>query len=215
MSSRITIADYGVGNLLNVVRAFQHCGADVQVTEDPAEIINAERLIVPGVGAFEDSINELASRGFSDEIRRYADSGRPLMGICVGMQMLFEASEEFGEHQGLGILEGRVKSVPNLTVGGESQRVPHIGWNHLHKPERGRSWERTFLQQFEGTNPAVYFVHSFVAYPTHDEDRLADCLYGGHRLCAAVKRNNVMATQFHPERSGETGLAMVREFFSL
>lgn len=215
MTKKITITDYGVGNLLNVVRAFQHCGADVHVTEDPMEIASAERLVVPGVGAFQDSINELTSRGFADEVKRYAQLARPLLGICVGMQMLFEASEEFGEHQGLGILPGRVKAVPKLSTEGLPQRVPHIGWNHLVPPATGRNWNGTFLQSFEDARPAVYFVHSFAAQPTEESDRLADCLYGGHRICAAVKRENVMATQFHPERSGEIGLAMVRGFLAL
>lgn len=215
MTINITIADYGVGNLLNVARAFQHCGASVHVTENPAEIAGAERLVVPGVGAFEDSIGELTKRGFADEIKRYAESTRPLFGICVGMQMLFDVSEEFGEHKGLGILPGRVKAVPNTTTSGQMQRVPHIGWGHLVPPENGRSWQGTFLQPFENARPAVYFVHSYAAYPERDSDRLADCLYGGHRICAAVKRDNILATQFHPERSGEIGLTMVRSFLAL
>lgn len=215
MTIKITIADYGVGNLLNVARAFQHCGADVHVTENPAEIADAERLVVPGVGAFEDSIGELTKRGFADEIKRYAESARPLFGICVGMQMLFDVSEEFGEHKGLGILTGKVRAVPNTTTSGQMQRVPHIGWGHLIPPENGRSWEGTFLQSFETVRPAVYFVHSYAAYPERDSDRLADCLYGGHRICAAVKRDNILATQFHPERSGEIGLTMVRSFLAL
>lgn len=215
MTSKITIADYGVGNLLNVARAFQHCGADVHVTENPTEIANAERLVVPGVGAFEDSIGELTKRGFADEIKRYAESARPLFGICVGMQMLFDVSEEFGEHKGLGILPGRVKSVPSTTTTGHMQRVPHIGWGHLIPPENDRSWQGTFLQPFKNVRPAVYFVHSYAAYPERDSDRLADCLYGGHRICAAVNRDNILATQFHPERSGEIGLMMVRSFLAL
>jgi len=215
MTIKITIADYGVGNLLNVARAFQHCGADVHITENPAEVTGAERLVVPGVGAFEDSIGELTKRGFADEIKRYAESARPLFGICVGMQMLFDVSEEFGEHQGLGILPGRVKAVPNTTTSGEMQRVPHIGWGHLIPAENGRSWQGTFLKSFEAVRPAVYFVHSYAAYPECDSDRLADCLYGGHRICAAVKRDNILATQFHPERSGEIGLTMVRGFLAL
>jgi glutamine amidotransferase len=215
MTVKVTIADYGVGNLLNVVRAFQHCGADVHVTEDPATIAGSDRLVVPGVGAFEDSINELKKRGFADAVKRYAESGRPLFGICVGMQMLFDASEEFGEHAGLGILPGRVAAVPNLTTEGLPQRVPHIGWNHLVSPEHGNDWQGTLLQSFEAARPAVYFVHSFAAQPANDQDRLADCFYGGHRICAAVRRDNIVATQFHPERSGEIGLTMVRSFLAL
>lgn len=215
MTIKITIADYGVGNLLNVARAFQHCGADVHVTDKPHEIAGAERLVVPGVGAFEDSIGELTRLGFADEIKRFAESARPLFGICVGMQMLFDVSEEFGEHKGLGILPGRVKAVPNTTTSGQMQRVPHIGWDYLVPSKNCRSWQGTFLQSFEKLRPAVYFVHSYAAYPDRDSDRLADCVYGGHRISAAVKRDNIVATQFHPERSGEIGLSMVRSFLAL
>lgn len=214
-TSKITIVDYGMCNLLNVARAFEHCGAEVVVSDDPAVAAGAERLIVPGVGAFSDSMNEVNSRGFGDAIRGFAQTGRPMFGICVGMQMLFDASEEFGEHAGLGLLPGRVQAVPSLTVGGQPQRVPHIGWNHLVRPSTGRPWADTLLSPVEGTEPAVYFVHSFAAVPTLDTDRLADCMYGGHRVCAAVQRDNLMATQFHPERSGEIGLGLIRRFLTL
>lgn len=212
---KVTIADYGMCNLLNVARAFEHCGAQVTVTEDPKALAAADRLVVPGVGAFRDSMREVVQRGFADAIRAYVDSGRPAFGICVGMQMLFEASEEFGEHAGLGILPGRVRPVPATRTDGVAQRVPHIGWNHLVEPEGGRDWHGTLLDPVAGSHPAVYFVHSFAAVPARASDRLADCVYGGHRICAAVQRDNLMASQFHPERSGETGLAIVRRFLAL
>jgi glutamine amidotransferase len=215
MSKKITLIDYGMCNLLNVARAFEHCGAEVTVTEDPAAALDADRLVVPGVGAFSACIRELESRGFADAIRRYVDSQRPMLGICVGMQMLFEASEEFGEHQGLGILPGRVCAVPGKAVSGEPQRVPHIGWSHLVAPETKRQWDGTLLADFAKQQPAVYFVHSFAAVPNNPDDRLADTTYGGHRLCAAVQRGNLMATQFHPERSGEIGLRIARRFVEL
>lgn len=202
-------------NLLNVARAFEHCGAQVTVTEDPKAVGAAGRLVVPGVGAFSDSMKEVVGRGFADEIRAFAQTGRPMFGICVGMQMLFDASEEFGEHAGLGILPGRVKAVPSRRLDGQPQRVPHIGWNHLVEPEGGRDWRGTLLEPMVGSHPAVYFVHSFAAMPAQTTDRLADCLYGGHRICAAVQRDNLMASQFHPERSGEVGLAMVQRFLSV
>ncbi|TXC65469.1 imidazole glycerol phosphate synthase subunit HisH [Piscinibacter aquaticus] len=214
-AASVTIVDYGMCNLLNVARAFEHCGAQVTVTEDPKALTRAERLVVPGVGAFRDSMREVVGRGFADAIREYASTSRPMFGICVGMQMLFEASEEFGEHAGLGILPGRVRAVPSRRTDGVAQRVPHIGWNHLVEPEGGRDWHGTLLDPFAGSQPAVYFVHSFAAVPTLASDRLADCLYGGHRICAAVQRDNLMASQFHPERSGETGLAIVRRFLTL
>ncbi|MEQ6341925.1 MAG: imidazole glycerol phosphate synthase subunit HisH [Gammaproteobacteria bacterium] len=215
MSNKITLLDYGMCNLLNVARAFEHCGAEVTITEDAPSALKAEKLVVPGVGAFRDSILEVEARGFGDAIKRFVDTGRPFLGICVGMQMLFETSEEFGDHPGLGVLSGSVKAVPKLTVDGAEQRIPHIGWNHLVAPETGRSWHGSLLEAFEGRHPAVYFVHSFAAVPTDPSVRLADTVYGGHRVCAAVQRDNIMATQFHPERSGEIGLDILRGFMRL
>lgn len=213
--SSVTIVDYGMCNLLNVVRAFEHCGANVAVTEDSHAISKAERLVVPGVGAFSDSMKEINGRGFAAPLREFAHSGRPMFGICVGMQMLFDASEEFGEHAGLGILPGRVKAVPSTRLDDVPQRVPHIGWNHLVPPAEGRNWQETLLAPYSGSKPAVYFVHSYVAEPNISTDRLADCIYGGHRICAAVQRGNLMASQFHPERSGVVGLAIIDQFLRI
>ncbi len=215
MSSKVTLMDYGMCNLLSVARAFEYCGADVEMTEDPGVAMRAEKLVVPGVGAFRDSIDEVEKRGFGDAIRRFVDAGRPLLGICVGMQMLFETSEEFGDHPGLGVFAGRVAAIPRVNTDGALQRVPHIGWNHLMTPEAGRSWRGSILDGFEGTHPAFYFVHSYSAVPVDPAVRLADVFYGGHRICAAVQRGNVMATQFHPERSGKLGLSLVCRFISL
>jgi glutamine amidotransferase len=212
MAKQIAILDYGMCNLLNVARAFQRIEANVSVTEDPAVALQADRLVVPGVGAFRDSVDAVLQKGFDSTIKEFIATGRPFIGICVGMQMLFDASEEFGEHMGLGILPGRVKAVPNTDSNSARLRVPHIGWNHLDRPETGRAWDGTLLDPHKAGRPAVYFVHSFVAVPDRADDRLADCIYGGNRLCAAIQRDNVMATQFHPERSGEVGLDILRRF---
>jgi glutamine amidotransferase len=209
---KITLLDYGMCNMLNVARALEHAGADVHVTEDPQDAVAAERLVVPGVGAFSECMRAVNDLGHGDAIREFVDSGRPMLGICVGMQILFEASEEFGETPGLGILRGKVHMVPATTMEGVPQRVPHIGWNHLIEPNGGRSWDKTLLQPFGAAGPAVYFVHSFAAQPSDASDRLADCNYGGHLISAMVKRDNVTATQFHPERSGIVGLSMLKEF---
>lgn len=215
MNNKVTLIDFGSCNLLNVARAFEHCGADVSVIHDPAEVKLSERLVVPGVGAFANVMDAVTTRGFGDAICQYVGTGRPLFGICVGMQMLFDGSAEFGDHRGLGIIPGRVEAIPGLTTSGMLLRVPHIGWDQLGTPLNDRSWGGTLLEPFVAQRPAVYFVHSFAAQPEIDEDRLADCVYGGHRLCAAVQRGNVMATQFHPERSGEVGLKLVKHFLSL
>lgn len=215
MTKKIVLLDYGMCNLLNVVRAFEHCGAEVRVTENPDELEHADKVVVPGVGAFSECVRELEGRGFGDALRRFAETDRPLLGICVGMQMLFESSEEFGTYAGLGILRGHVQAVPNITTSGQSQRVPHIGWSHLIEPETGRSWAGTLLHDFEPGNPAVYFVHSFAVVPAEESLRLADTVYGGHRICAAIQKDNLMATQFHPERSGLVGLTVAKRFVDL
>jgi len=214
-SHSVTILDYGMCNLLNVARAFEHIGAQVSVSDDPHAVLAADRLVVPGVGAFRDSMNELSERGFADAMRQFAEFERPMFGICVGMQILFEGSDEFGNHAGLGILPGRVQEVPNLCVDALPQRVPHIGWNNLDTPTTGRDWQGTILEPLVRMPTAVYFVHSFSAHPTDEHDVLAECIYGGHRLCAAVQRGNLVATQFHPERSGEVGLSVARRFIEL
>lgn len=213
-AQKITLLDYGMCNMLNVARALEHAGADVLVTENPSDAVAAERLVVPGVGAFSECMRAVNNLGHGDAIREFVRSGRPMLGICVGMQILFEASEEFGETPGLGILPGRVRAVPNRTTDGAAQRVPHIGWNHLIEPQAGRSWKGSILESFGKAGPAVYFVHSFAAQPLDDNDRLADCDYGGHRISAMVKRDNITATQFHPERSGTVGLQLLERFIS-
>ena len=212
-SSKVTLLDYGMCNMLNVARAFQHAGADLTVTEDPKVALAAERLVVPGVGAFSDSMTEVRARGHDDAIRSFVEGGRPMLGICVGMQILFEGSDEFGQAEGLGIIGGWIRSVPMKSVDDVAQRVPHIGWNNLVLPrETNRSWDATILEGVPTDRAAVYFVHSFAAVPTDPADRLADFDYGGHRLSAAIKRDNLTATQFHPERSGTVGIEMLRQF---
>jgi glutamine amidotransferase len=213
VTPRLTLLDYGMCNMLNVARAFEHVGAELTITEDPVEAARADRLVVPGVGAFADSMAEVHRRGHADAIRRFVETGRPILGICVGMQILFEGSEEFSASEGLGILKGWVRAIPRTTPEGERLRVPHIGWNHLASPrETNRSWAGTILEPFDQQSPAVYFVHSFTADPTDPSIRLADCDYAGRRICAAVKRDNLTATQFHPERSGEVGLRLLQQF---
>ena len=210
----VTILDYGLGNILNVSRGFASLTDSYEVTAEPTRLREAKRLVVPGVGAFERSIAAVRELGFDDLIRTFVETGRPFLGICVGMQMLFEVSEEFGEHAGLGLLKGRVVSIPPETTAGQQQCVPHIGWNALLSPESRRRWDGTLLEGTVQGEP-MYFVHSFAAVPADESIRLADCEYGGHRLSAAIQQDNIMATQFHPERSGEKGLKILRRFMGI
>ncbi len=213
MSVPVTVIDYGIGNLLNVVRALEHCGAAVRLVDKAsAGDIDSPRLVLPGVGAFGDGMTELRARGFDDLVKRFADTGRPFLGICVGMQMMFDASEEMGEHEGLGLLAGRVRAVPVVGADGSPHRIPHIGWRPL---ERARdSWEGSILADLQ-PRERVYFVHSFAAQPTDADVRRANVDYDGQSICAAVHRGNLHGCQFHPERSALPGLAMLRRFLAL
>jgi glutamine amidotransferase len=211
MSVPVTVIDYGIGNLLNVLRALEHCGAAVKVTDKAsAADLDADRMVLPGVGAFGDGMVELKARGFDELVRRFADTGRPFLGICVGMQMLFEASEEMGEHPGLGLLPGRVRAVPPAGADGQPHRVPHIGWRPLVPV---RPWQDSILAEV-APGERAYFVHSFCA-DTDATVRLADVDYDGHAICAAVQRGNLTGCQFHPERSAHAGLGMLRRFLAL
>ena len=213
MSVKVTIADYGVGNLLSVRSAFEYCGAECRMTNNPAEIRDADRLLLPGVGAFGDAMADMTATGLIDPGRRCAVTGRPLLGICIGMQMLMDESEEFGRHEGLGLIPGPVVAIPSAGIDGRPHRLPHIGWSKI-MPSRSGAWTRTLL---EDSRPGswVYFVHSFTAMPKDLTHRIADCDYDGCRISAVIGRDNVMGCQFHPEKSGETGLAIVRRFLKI
>lgn len=212
MNALVTIVDYGSGNLLSVSRALQHCGATVLISRNPADIESASRLVLPGVGAFADGMEGLRRFDLADPIRSFVASGRPLLGICLGMQMLASASEEFGEHEGLGLIPGRVVSIPDTSSDSIRLKRPHIGWSELQR-HRGVSWHETILADTpEGT--AVYSVHSFHFVPEDPAACLAQCSYGTHRLTAAVKSANVMGCQFHPEKSGPAGLRIIGRFLS-
>jgi glutamine amidotransferase len=207
---KVTVIDYGIGNLYSVTRAFEHCGAEVSVANDPAAVPEAPRLVLPGVGAFADGMAGLRERGLIEPIRRYAESGRPLLGVCLGMQMLASVSEEFGEHEGLSVIPGRVRPVPATTTEGAPQKIPHIGWSPLLAPT-DTEWGGSILTD-TAPGTAVYLVHSFEVSPSDPAHRLADCLYGGPRVCAAIRRGSVFGCQFHPEKSGPAGLAIISRF---
>lgn len=208
---QVTVIDYGVGNLLSVSRALEHCGACVTITSDAAAILTSTRVVLPGVGAFADGMNAIRSQGLDAVVRHVAAIGTPLLGICLGMQMLFDESEEFGAMAGLGLIPGRVVKIPALTTTDKPHKIPHIGWNELVLPAQRDSWQSSLLSDVE-PGEAVYFVHSFMAAPASPNFRLADCRYGGIPISAAVIRDNVMGCQFHPEKSGEVGLRILKNF---
>jgi len=209
--SIVTVVDYGMGNLFSVSRAVERCGAEVVLTDTAAGIDDAKWLILPGVGAFADGMQGLRSLGLVEPLRRYAASQRPLLGICLGMQMMLEVGLEFGSHEGLGLIPGSVESVPTLTPSGEHHKVPHIGWSGLQLPPGRNGWNGTILRNIE-PGAATYFVHSFMAVPTDPAHRLADADYDGIAVCASIARDLVVGCQFHPEKSGEVGLTILKTF---
>lgn len=211
--TRVTVVNYGVGNLHSVRHALEHVGATVEVTNDPDRIARADRLVLPGVGAFAHAMTELRRHHLIDPVLTQGKSGRPLLGICLGMQLLFEASEEFGRHEGLGLVPGQVAAIPRLGTNGAPHRIPHIGWSPIESL-RARSWDGTILDAI-APGSYVYFVHSFTAHPVNAEYLLADCIYNGHHLAAVVRAGSIMGCQFHPEKSGEIGLKILQSFINL
>lgn len=210
MTRVVHIIDYGIGNLLSVARAIEKVGGVAKLTRDVDEIAGAERVLLPGVGAFEACMRTLGEYGLVEPVTAYAASGRPFLGICVGMQMLFDHSLEFGRHAGLGIVPGHVAAIP-----AEGRKVPHIGWAALDLPATRRDWQGTLLAGAEPGVSSAYFLHSYSCIPDNDADRLAEADYGGHIVCAAIQRGNVVGFQCHPEKSGPTGLDIVARFIGL
>ena len=198
----IAIVDYGVGNLFSLISSFNKIGADIVVTADAKIISKADGIILPGVGAFEDAAKKLSDNGLDKVIIAEAQKGKKLMGICLGMQMLFEKSFEYGCHNGLGLLKGNIVPIKDSIPDG--LKIPHIGWNALHFTRESD------LFKYINQNDCVYFVHSYYATDC-DYSVIATAEYG-KELTAAVQKGNVMGCQFHPEKSGEVGLNILRAF---
>lgn len=209
----VTVIDYGVGNLLSVQRGLEHCGAKVILTADPEKIFTAERVVLPGVGAFGNAMQALDRLGLVVVIRDIVHRQTPLLGICLGMQLLLEASEEYGITAGIGLISGRVIPVPTLTLSGDPQKIPHIGWSALQPSSASAGWDGTLLQD-NRPGEAAYFVHSFMAVPKYPAHRIANCIYGGHLIPAVIRRDHITGCQFHPEKSGEVGLKILHRFIS-
>lgn len=196
----IAIIDYGVGNLFSLQQSLKKIGAESIITSQKSEIESADRLILPGVGAFGDATNKLRRSGLDLIIKEQCNQGRPLLGICLGMQLLFDKSYEYGEHRGLGILKGEILPLKDFV---SALKVPHMGWNSLKFSDDNPLFKRLSQGDY------VYFVHSYFA---KCEEGLAATTDYGFEVTAAVRKNNVYGVQFHPEKSGETGLEILRAF---
>ena len=210
-NNKIVILDYGIGNVKSILNALEKIGAIAILTKNPDVILNASALILPGVGAFAKGMNNLNQNKLVPVIYDFIKTKRPFLGICLGMQMLMEESEEFGLTKGLGLIKGKVIKIPLKTDAKE--KLPHVSWNEIQEPEY-RRWKGTLLDSTPELTDA-YFVHSYVASPENMQDILAISNYGDVRFCAAVHHENIFGTQFHPEKSGEAGLNMLRKFVAL
>lgn len=202
------IIDYGVGNLFSLTSSFKFIGQDVTVTSDKQKIADADRLILPGVGAFSDAAKALKETGMYEVVIEEARKGKPLLGICLGMQMLLTKSYEYGEHEGLNLIPGNVK--PLTPVIGNGLKVPHIGWNSLQFPANK---EKSKLYKYVEPGEHVYFVHSY--YGADCSEYVSAYTEYGAEVTASVEFENVYGTQFHPEKSGKTGLNILRAFCEL
>lgn len=209
----VVIVDYGMGNLKSVQRGLEKVGASVIVSSNPAIIANAEGLVLPGVGAFEDGMKGLRDAGVLDAINDFVKTGNELLGICLGMQMLLDQSEEYGDHKGLGLISGDVKKIPKSYHGDFVRKIPHIGWTRIEKSSY-QEWKGSCLEGIK-TDEYFYFVHSFMAVTENKENLLAQCEDEGAVVSAAIKKDNITGLQFHPEKSGEVGLRVLHNFITM
>jgi imidazole glycerol-phosphate synthase subunit HisH len=204
MSVHVGIVDYGMGNRRSVQKAFQHVGARATITSDQGELRAADGLVVPGVGAFPKAMDNLHTLGLSELILDHAARGRPLLGICLGMQLLFDSSEELGRTSGLGLISGSVKPLQT-----DGLRVPHIGWNEVCFERRS-----PVVEHLPPSGCAFYHVHSFAAHPEDAADVVGSCEYG-ERFASIVSRGSIHGVQFHPEKSSAHGLRLLANFVAL
>jgi glutamine amidotransferase len=208
---KVAIIDYGMGNLFSVTLACRNVGLEPYVTHDPTELAASDAAILPGVGAFGDAIDSLKRRGLVDAIDTFISGRKPFMGICLGMQLLFSRSEEFGRHDGLGIIPGCVVKFPAIGQDRRKIRVPHVGWSRICIPTQAgaKDWADTPLN-FVGDGQYMYFVHSYYVVPELKDDILSVSEYDGVQYCSSIYRDNIFACQFHPERSADGGIEIYR-----
>ena len=208
---KATVINLGIGNLLSLIRGLEYYGAEVTVTSDSKIINNSSHVILPGDGAFKFAMDQITQKGLMDTLKNLKKSETTLLGICIGMQILFDESYEFEKTKGLGLIPGKVVPIPNKSTDGKKILIPHMGWNNLLSTEYFKNWNNTFLEDNK-INDEVYFIHSYMAIPLDKTNRVADCLYGGHKISAVVNQNNITGCQFHPEKSGKLGLKILKKF---
>lgn len=207
---KIVIIDYQLGNLFSVKQACDYLGYNSEISSDPQKLLCADYAILPGVGAFNDAMTNLKTFGLIDGIKAFVKTGKPIMGVCLGLQLLLTSSEEFGSTPGLNLIEGSVKKFPVQMIKGHKYKVPQIQWNSIHEPHKTK-WLNTPLRVCK-EGDFMYFVHSFYAVPLDDKCVASTTTYGDLTYCSAVKKENIFATQFHPEKSTLYGVNIYKSW---
>ncbi len=206
---KIGIIDYGVGNIRSISNALNSFDCETILSDDKKVILGCDGLILPGVGAYKHGMDKLKSKNLIDVINEYVETSKPFLGICLGMQMLFETSSEFGETNGLGLIEGDVKKLPSQ----DSIKLPFISWSSIHQ-NKDLQWDGTILENTKELSD-FYHVHSYYADPEKSEHILSYSMYNDFKYCSTVNKNNIFGCQYHPEKSGEEGLKIIKSFIDL
>lgn len=207
MGKKVAIVDYKLGNLFSVLQACKAVKIDAEIVEDPEKVKQADAIILPGVGAFEEAMINLEEMGLKQAMIEEVNNGKPLFGICLGLQLMFGSSEEFGSHPGLNLVDGSILRFPTRTADGqEKMRVPQISWNRISFPNEDK-WKASPLKYLK-ENGFMYFVHSYYASASDQQDILTQTTYGDVTYCSSILKDNIFATQFHPEKSGEEGISV-------
>ncbi|MFA6908609.1 MAG: imidazole glycerol phosphate synthase subunit HisH [Patescibacteria group bacterium] len=209
---KVAIVDYKLSNLFSVQHACEYVGMTAEITSSPEKVLNADGVILPGVGAFADAMKNLENFGLLEAIKTFIKSGKPFMGICLGLQLLFSESEEFGTHRGLDIIPGKVIKFPLKNHQAQITKIPQIGWNSINKPHSSPDiWDHTPLTEIK-EGELMYFVHSYYVLPEHNKHILTLTTYDGTTYASGILRENVVAFQFHPEKSGPDGVSIYRHW---
>ena len=206
---KITIIDYKCGNILNLVRAIKHLGYEVEMTSEKKKIINSSHVILPGVGAFGNAMKQLENQNLNKVILEYAKLNNPLLGICLGMQILLTEGNEFGRHSGLNLIEGEVIKISNNKI--KEIKIPHMGWNELYPNKNEKKWKNKILGN-ESLGKSFYFAHSYVCSIKKKDYIIAVSDYMGVSIPAVISKNNIYGCQFHPEKSSDVGLSFLKNF---